>query len=115
MTGFTNLDLRVLNTPGNFMVLQDCHYVGTFEHIVPKGTVTDLASIPRGLKSFFSKTGKSRKAAVFHDHMYASRWRTRKECDQAFNEMLTEVGVGRFGRFFYYHGVRLGGWTRGKW
>ncbi len=111
---FTDLVLRTLDDePGVFEVVNGCNYAGTFDYHVPAGTKTDLASIPRLMRGVFSRTGRSRKPAVFHDHMYGGQWETRKVCDQAFREMLLARGVGKWVANVYYLGVRTGGWTRG--
>jgi len=114
---FTDLDLRVLDDkPGWFCVLKDCWYFHSdFTYLVEAGTETDLASIPVFLRPFFSRTGKSRKAAVFHDHMYGMQYETRSKCDELFRQMLIDCGVSRWRSTLYYWGVRAGGWTRGNW
>ncbi len=122
MGTFTELDLRVVDREdhpegktGYFMVMEDFHYHGTFDYMVPAGTLTDLASIPRLMRWLFNRTGPSRKAAVMHDRMYGTKWRTRKECDAGFKEMLLARNVGGLTARTYYRGVRAGGWTRGNW
>jgi len=117
---FTDLTLRVLDEPGWFEGVNACEWAGVFngEDImihIPAGTKTDLASIPWGLRNFFSKTGRSRKPAYFHDFNYGRKWRTRKECDQLLRQMLKERGMNGFAAWAYYTGVRAGGWTRGSW
>ena len=113
---FTELTLKSLdNKPGYFEVAGDVYYSGSFEYVVPRGFVTDLASIPALLRPIFSRTGLSRKPAVFHDHMYSVKWKTRKRCDESFKEMLLARGVSKGVANIYYWGVRLGGWTRGRW
>ena len=122
--GFSDLDLRVIDAEdapngksGWFMTLTDTHYVDLEgnRYIVEAGFLTDLASIPFFLRWLFKKTGKSRKPALFHDHMYASKWKTRKECDDKFKEMLKRRSVNRVATPLYWSGVRVGGWTRGRW
>jgi len=125
---FTDLLLKVLDEPGWFEVVYDCRWkdprvfwstagpiMEKSDYVVPSGFQTDLASIPFGMRNLFSRTGKSRKPAVFHDHMYETKWRTRKECDKAFKIMLIDRGVSKFAASIYYFGVRAGGWTRGRW
>ena len=113
---FTNLDLRAIDDrPGWWLVLADVGYVGTFQYTVKQGSETDLASIPRVFRWALSRTGPSRKPAVFHDDMYGKQWKTRKECDEAFREMLLSRGVSKFTAWIYYRGVRAFGWTRGNW
>ena len=114
---FTNLRLDVLDTlPGWFSVVDDVWYFDNeFTYLVEAGFKTDLASIPAWLRPFFSRIGRSRKAAVFHDHMYGMQYETRKKCDQLFKKMLIECGVPNWKATLYYLGVRAGGWTRGSW
>ena len=113
---FTDLVLRTLDDqPGVFQVVYDFSYDGSSFVNVPAGTTTDLASIPAFMRSFFSRTGRSRKPAVVHDHLYGKKWKTRKICDQLFKEMLISRGCSRFRAGIYYAGVRSGGWTRGRW
>lgn len=120
---FTDLVLRTLDDqPGVFEVVNDTIYTWTDDpsliekwYKVPAGSTTDLASIPWCLRWLFSRTGKSRKPAVFHDHMYGKKWRTRKECDLMLKQMLRERGMSWFAAQHYYLGVRAGGWTRGNW
>jgi len=118
MTGiFTNLRLDVMDDkPGWFRVVDDVTYInGDFTYTVPAGFETDLASIPAFLRPFFSRIGPSRKPAVFHDHMYGSNWKTRKDCDHWFKRMLKSREVPSWKATMYYLGVRGGGWTRGSW
>lgn len=94
-----------------------CQYVS-----IPKGFVTDFASIPRGLWNIFPPAaGKHSKAAVVHDCMYKTghisvdgrddpRPITRGEADDIFLEAMEVAGVNWFARRIIYAGVRVGGW-----
>jgi hypothetical protein len=111
---FTDLVLKTLDdAPGVFEVVNSFTYEGSSFIRVPAGTKTDLASIPWGMRNLFSKTGRSRKPAVVHDHLYSCKWQTRKLCDKLFREMLISRGYSRFQAGIFYAGVRAGGWTRG--
>jgi len=117
---FTDLTLKVLDEPGWFEVVHGFKWWGVFlddfEVIeVPAGFKTDLASIPWGMRNFYSRTGKSRKPAVTHDYLYSIKWRTRKECDQLFRQLLLERGMPGWKARLAYLGVRAGGWSRGVW
>ena len=123
---FTDLTLNTLDDkPGFFEIDDDVTYVwydyedgkliNKNDYVVPKGFITDLASIPALMRIFFSRVGKSRKPAVFHDHMYGVKWKTRKRCDKMFRQMLLERDMNRFSAWSYYRAVRAFGWTRGKW
>ena len=117
---YSDLTLKTLdNEPGLFEVVADVYWHNELlpggVYVVPRGFKTDLASIPVGLRSLFSRTGRSRKPAVFHDHMYSKKWETRKICDDLFYIGLRERGVSKWAAWLYWAGVRAGGWTRGNW
>ena len=82
---------------------------------VPAGTQTDFASIPRALRWRFNINGKTRRAAVLHDHLYGTKWKTRKQCDAVFKSAMRDCGVSRYNAWVMWAGVRAGGWTRGRW
>lgn len=81
--------------------------------IVPKGFVTDLASIPRILSPLFPKVGDNLPAAVLHDWLYSKKCTEkvdRKEADIFFLNMMAKWGVKPWRRYLMYYAVRLFGW-----
>jgi hypothetical protein len=85
--------------------------------LVPKGFVTDYASVGRIGGLLIPKIGKSRKPAVIHDYLYSIECKynyTRKEADEKFYEGLKVVGMGLFRRSIAYAGLRLFGFIRYK-
>lgn len=84
---------------------------------VPKGFITDLASIPRLLTPLFPIHGLQTRAAVIHDWLYANQGDvasgpyTRKQCDEIFLIGMKQLGVGWFKRTMMYNAVRVGGWV----
>lgn len=85
---------------------------------IPRGFVTDFASMPLGIV-FKSPGGKWDKPAIVHDVLYKRGWidyekarkrLTRKECDQIFLEAMEVAGVNWLARRIIYAGVRVGGW-----
>lgn len=80
---------------------------------VPKGFVTDLASVPIGFRNIVSRSGRIRLAAVIHDYLYHTRpaWCTRKEADKIFLEAMKASGMGLAQRRLAYRAVRVGGWN----
>lgn len=116
--------------PGEFGLVQplkyridDCDY-----HLeVPRGFITDFASIPRPVRALpgFNVNGPSRPAAVLHDWLYCMHGRvavtdsqdyavhmelTRKECDLLFHQGLVSLGERLDIAWAMYQGVRAGGW-----
>ncbi|MBX3747302.1 MAG: DUF1353 domain-containing protein [Verrucomicrobiae bacterium] len=100
--------------------------------IVPRGTISDGASVPRVLWTITGITpdGLHRPAALVHDWFYrhrgevmvgrrwagCSHWEslvthwTRDESDRLFARLLRESGVSKPRRRLMYLGVRVGGW-----
>lgn len=88
--------------------------------VVPTGTITDFASIPRLFWRLYPPDGPWLKAAVVHDHLYKSRGNvlrvghpckfTRAESDDILREAMAVLGVGKVERLAIYSGVRVGGW-----
>ena len=74
---------------------------------VPAGFVTDLASVPRGLRNLAPRWNRSAEAAVLHDFAYV-RGGSRRKADALFYEALRESGVSRLGSWMMWAGVRLG-------
>lgn len=79
---------------------------------VPKGFVTDFASIPQPFWSAgLSPNGKYSKAAIVHDYLYWTQGCTRKQADNILMIAMKESGVDFATRMTIYEGVRLGGDT----
>lgn len=85
---------------------------------IPRGFVTDFASMPLGVV-FKSPGGKWDKPAIVHDVLYKRGWInyekvrrsiTRKEADAIFLEAMEVAGVPSATRIVIYLGVRVGGW-----
>jgi len=98
-----------------FRLLHHYAYRSSYGTItVPRGFITDLASIPRCLWSFFSFAGPWMSAAVIHDYLYtpANTRFTRLEADLIFKEAMFNVGVDWPRREAIYRAVRLCGGAR---
>lgn len=112
MAFLTPLDLRAYK-PGEWVVLSGLLYLALngARYMVPRGFVTDLASIPAFLRWLIDPDGPSRQAAVLHDFLYCIHYQTRAEADALFLEALEACGVGWATRHAMYLGVRSGGWV----
>ena len=77
---------------------------------IPKGFLTDMASIP-ALMQWFEQpaTGKHRKAAVCHDYLYRNGIGKRKHADDAFLYLMKMSGVSYVKRYALYSAVRAFG------
>lgn len=92
--------------------------------VVPPGFVTDLASVPQLVWTFYPPDGPWAKAAVIHDFLYWTKgtgeWHdhvgitrdkpySRKEADDILKEAMADRKVGKWERFVIWSSVRLGG------
>lgn len=96
---------------------------------VPKGFVTDFASIPQLFWNILPPWGVYGKACIVHDYLYQGgvimeayptlpgvvihRDPTREEADNILREAMDALGVGWWTRNIIFRGVRLGG--QGIW
>lgn len=82
---------------------------------VPKGFVTDYASIPKLLRIIILPYGKHSGASVVHDWLYSSNCDldiSREKADRIFLEILKEEKVNFFLRNLMYFAVRKFGRSR---
>ena len=78
--------------------------------VVPKGFVTDFASIPQPLWSVgLGPHGQYSRAAVIHDYLYWSQGCTRSQSDRLLVIAMKESRVSSFDEFLVYRGVDTGG------
>ena len=78
---------------------------------VPKGFITDLATIPRIFWSFDSPfNGKYMSSAILHDYLYAcSPTYTRREADRILYSAMLSEGSSKWTANKFYFAVRIGG------
>lgn len=81
--------------------------------IVPKGFVTDFASVPR-LPVVYTLTGNTaHRPAVVHDFLYSGGWQcTRAQADAVLLEAMKVTGVPAWRRWSMYLAVRAFGGSR---
>lgn len=97
-------------TPSTFAVEEQVLYHGTHEYFtVPRGMVTDLASVPWWLCWLVPRYGKYTLAALLHDLLCVQAARgcfSRHDADGLFRRCLRELGVGVLQRWSMYAAVR---------
>ena len=90
-----------------------------FTFVVPVGFRTDLASIPRALRSVVPVIGPNIQAAIAHDYCYVQvlwiygRELTKAEADLLFLHGMESLEVPWLRRRLMYSAVRVGG--AGRW
>lgn len=116
MSTFTTpADLRILDAKEcTFELVSPFEYhIGEYpsEEIirVPAGFVTDLASIPRALWGIFPPHGRWAKAAIVHDYMYVTAYRSKAHADSVFREAMGVLGVPGWKQVLMYTAVKLFG------
>lgn len=101
----------------DWVTAQDMVYtIGTTTEkiVVPKGFVTDFASIPQPLWSFgLSPHGQYSRAAVIHDYLYWTQGCTRDQSDRLLVIAMKESAVHKFDELVIFQGVDKGG--AGAW
>lgn len=75
--------------------------------VVPKGFVTDFASVPRILHAVFPPMGKYGAAALVHDYLCVERPVTRKEADKLFYNLMIRHEVKPWKAKIMYAATRL--------
>lgn len=77
--------------------------------VVPRGFVTDFASVPRVFWTFFPKHGEYTRAAIVHDFLYWQQKCSREQADELFDIMMDASEVDSTTRFTIYAAVRVWG------
>lgn len=72
---------------------------------IPKGFVTDWASVPWYARFFINETGPHGAPAVVHDYLYWEQLCTRDQADEIFNIAMKEQKVVSFWRWAINLGV----------
>lgn len=78
--------------------------------IIPRGFITDFATIPRFLWTILPPFGKYTKCAVLHDYLcllYSKGKISRKEADNIFLESMNAVKIPYITKYSLYFGVRF--------
>lgn len=78
---------------------------------IPKGWVTDLASIPHMFQNIMDVNGRSRQPALLHDWLYNVQDHTREFADEQLRRALILYGASEASARVYWLGVRAGGWV----
>ncbi len=125
MIFLTHLDTRYIGG-GYFELLAPLDVkIGGQVLRIPKGFITDFASIPKLARWLIAKTEDHIKGAVLHDYLYSLRGRisfigigkrteniSRKQSDKLFLVGMKVCKASLWKRFLMHSAVRLFGWYR---
>lgn len=76
---------------------------------VPKGFVTDLASVPRVFWSLLRPDGEYTYAAIIHDYLYWTQTISREKADLLFRYAMEDFKISAATALTIYNAIRLGG------
>jgi hypothetical protein len=76
---------------------------------VPKGFVTDLASIPRVFWSLLRPDGEYVYPAIIHDYLYWTQVTSREDADLIFRLAMKDFNIDTVTALTIYKAVRIGG------
>lgn len=79
--------------------------------VVPSGTITDFASIPRFFHRILPPMDIHRKAAIVHDHLYSTQSVSKKDADLIFLEAMKALDVPAWKRNAMYQAVKWFGFV----
>ena len=103
---------------GKFELVSDYIYqIENYVIKVPRGFITDYASIPKIFRPIVLPYGKHSGASVVHDYLYSKSCELnieRKKADKIFLEILKEEGVNPILARLMYIAVRVFGKIRYK-
>jgi len=105
----TKIDARKWKVERSFIYIID--FEDALESIeIPKGFITDFASVPRAFWMVIPPDGKYTQAAVLHDFLYFTQTHTRKEADKIFLEAMAVLNVPWWKRRTMWLAVRMASW-----
>jgi hypothetical protein len=76
---------------------------------IPKGFVTDGASVPSLFQNIIAPWGKWGPAAIVHDYLYRWQGTTQRQADDVLLEAMRVLEVDRFRQFAIWSAVRMFG------
>jgi len=106
------VDFRPFTDGRNWIVKEPLVYrvgISNDSVTVPRGFVTDLASIPPALQSLIQQNGPHLLPAVIHDYLYWKQTCTRAESDQLLLLAMIENKVPVRDRTAIYQTVKIAG------
>lgn len=119
ITDNPKVELLPKSTRGRFKTLEhlDHQLINGRQLYVPKGTVSNGASVPRLLWVIYSPYGTYTYPAVIHDFLYENNLYTREFADRQFLIDMGRTNTNKFTKWLFYYIVRIFGglnWNKYK-
>ena len=110
MTDSRGFELKNASGDQLWILEAPLEYVSTLANVtVPKGFITDFASVPRLPFVYDVLANMAQRAAVVHDYLYSMGVVPRAIADKVLLEAMKISGVSWAKRNAIYLGVRIGG------
>ena len=111
ITDNPKVELLPKSTRGRFKTLEhlDHQLIDGTQLFVPKGTVSNGASVPRLLWWIYPPYGTYTYPAVIHDFLYENNLYTRKFADRQFLIDMGRCNTNKFTKWLFYYIVRIFG------
>jgi hypothetical protein len=119
ITDNPKVELLPKSTRGRFKTLEhlDHQLINGRQLFVPRGTVSNGASVPRLLWWIYPPYGTYTYPAVVHDFLYENNLYTRKFADRQFLIDMGRCNTNKFTKWLFYYIVRIFGglnWNKFK-
>jgi hypothetical protein len=109
----TNIKVTLFtkSTRGRFAIDEDLEnkLIDGTKLIVPVGTVSNGASVPKLLRGIYSNIGTYTLPAVVHDYLYENNLYNRKFADRQFLIDMGKTNTNYFTKWLFYYTVRIFG------
>lgn len=102
---FLDMDYYYIVNPLTWTPSPDAQTEGFRTVTVPKGFVTDFASVPSLFWSWLPPQGRYGIAAMVHDYLYWEQSGSRAEADGVFERIMQDLEVASWRRFVIFRSV----------
>lgn len=119
ITDNPKVELLPKSTRGRFKTLEPISHtlINGRTLVVPKGTISNGASVPRFLWGIYSPYGTYTNPSIIHDFLYENNMYSRELADRQFLIDMGKTGTGQFTKWLFYYVVRIFGvnnWNKYK-
>jgi hypothetical protein len=114
-----NVTLFTKSTRGRFAINEELNVmlINGSKLTVPKGTISNGASVPKLLRGIYSNIGRYTLPSVLHDYLYENNMYSRKFADRQFLVDMGRTNTDKFTKWLFYIVVRIFGglnWNKYK-